>query len=118
MTLSRLPVLLLLVLAACRPMVGGPCSYDAYPGTVEVVAVFLDEYQLVFGLLPGAAAGHHAHTFVPLDRLNVWQFPADIHDAKLAGTRVGDCFQAVARVMTKGSCTPVIIDIGEPCTKH
>lgn len=94
------------------PLVGGPCSYEQFPGMFQVVSVKNGKYQLMFELQSGQEGLSNAITQVPLERLNGWGIEVPIADAALAGAVVGDKFHATASVITQGTCTPVDFSLG------
>lgn len=103
---------LIILLGGCRPMVGGPCSYEQHAGIAEVISANEDGYHLRFTLLP--ALGVDSRSKIPLERLNGDIFEEDKSHPKLAGAVVGSRFYTEASVIIEGSCTPFNFNIGAP----
>ena len=101
-------LMLSLLLSGC----GGLCSYEKFPGMLEVVSIKDGEYRLLFELRNVENKRSQARTYVPLERLNGWATEVPVTDPRFASAVVGDRFHADASVMTGGACTPVIFEIG------
>ena len=110
---------------AREPLVGGPCEYRSYPGQAEIVSVTPStaasgRFDVRFRFIPDGVVeeplGKSAleRTFpllpdreMPPDRAYVEQL--DIRP----GTRVG----CTLRVITRGTCTPVLFDFPPPAPR-
>ncbi|HOR32967.1 MAG TPA: hypothetical protein PLT21_01060 [Syntrophales bacterium] len=110
---------------AWEPLVGGPCEYRSYPGQAEIVSVTPStaasgRFDVRFRFIPDGVVeeplGKSAleRTFpllpdreMPPDRAYVEQL--DIRP----GTRVG----CTLRVITRGTCTPVLFDFPPPAPR-
>jgi hypothetical protein len=76
----------------------------------EVIGIKGDSYQLGFTLPPESVEESRSDTL--LGRLNGDVFYLRTADISLAGAVVGSRYQVVASVITQGTCTPVIYEIG------
>ena len=102
------------LLVGCGELVGGPCSYEQHAGIAEVRSITEGGYRLSFRLLPESGVVSHSQTYIPLEKLNGWEFDASNPQSELAGAVVGSRFYTEVSVMTEGSCTPVNFKIGAP----
>jgi hypothetical protein len=75
-----------------------------------VIGIKGDSYQLRFTLSPESVEESRSNTL--LGRLNGDVFYQRTADVVLAGAVVGSRYQVVASVITQGTCTPVIYEIG------
>ena len=109
---ATLAALLLFSACACggRELVGGPCSYLKQRGVAELVSERDGHYLLRFRLIGGERVD------AGLMHLDGDEFEAE-GEAKirLAGAAPGTRFAALASVITRGTCTPVIYEIGARC---
>ena len=117
--LGIMVLMLSILLSGCEekgkvfvPPVGGPCSYERLPGMLGVVSIKDGMYHLLFELRTLEDGRPTARTFVPLGQLDGWAIEVPVTDSRFAGAVLGDRFHADASVMTEGSCTPVIFEIG------
>ncbi len=107
-----------------RDVVGGPCQYKTYPGRATILSVHKKEG-------PAKAGGPLSHvcevrfSFAPDEEIKEgWvQVDGKEHLLLLAdssypgpeflekyGIRPGKCFECDLKVITRGTCTPVLFD--------
>lgn len=107
------------------PLVGGPCEYSAYPGQAEILSVAPanahgGRFDVKFRFIPdgtveeplGKAALQRTFSLLPdretqPDRAFVEQF--DIRPGKRIGCTL--------RVITRGTCTPILFDFPSPAPR-
>jgi hypothetical protein len=106
------------------PKMGGPCEYKAYKGKARIVSVHKKDlpprrrdpayqgYEVTFSFHPEERIEEsYVHvegkTYTLL--LNNSWYPGPKFIQKYA-IEVGKCFEAYLKVITRGSCTPIIFD--------
>jgi len=101
------------LLAGCQDeKVGGPCSYLKYDGFSEVVAIDGVEYQLRFELPEEPGSDHREKGLIPADQLSGRIFHEGVNSPGLSGAKTGDRFHTQVSVITEGTCTPVMFELG------
>jgi hypothetical protein len=107
-----------------RHVVGGPCQYKAYPGRAAILSVQKQEGQTQDGA-PDADAYEVKFSFTPGEEIEEdWvrvegkehlllltnsSFPGP-RFLKRYGIEPGKCFECYLKVITRGTCTPVLFD--------
>lgn len=100
-----------------KPRVGGPCTYKQYKGEAEIVSVtprqaVSGEYEIKFSFHPQEviqedfARGEGKQWFVVQKDSS---YPQDDFLTKY-GIKAGKRLPCFMKVITKGTCTPVIFD--------
>lgn len=107
-----------------RRVVGGPCQYKAYPGRAAILLVRKQEGSAQVGT-PAADAYEVKFSFTPDEKIEeAWvQVEGKEHLLLLAnstfpgpgflkkyGIEAGKCFECYVKVITRGTCTPVLFD--------
>jgi len=107
-----------------RRVVGGPCEYKVYPGTATILSVQKPEGPVQAG--PSGAAGFEVRfSFTPKEaieedwvRLEGKEHLLLLHNSSFPGPRFlekygiepGKCFECNLKIITKGTCTPVLFE--------
>ena len=107
------------------PLVGGPCEYRSYPGQAEILSVVPStaaggRFDVKFRFLPdgaveeplGKAALERSFSLLPdgetpPDRATVEQFDV----------RPGRRLSCTLKVITRGTCTPILFDFPPPAPR-
>jgi len=104
-----------------RMKVGGPCTYNKYPGKATIVSVTeaqpssgysKDKYEVKFTFKP---EGEVQEPFVKTEgktfhlTVNDGAYPGRAYLEKY-GIKTGVVFDSVMNVIVKGTCTPVVFD--------
>ncbi len=117
-----LPVMLLLFLSACGmasspQRVGGPCTYKQYKGNAEIVSVKLlqqktGEYEIRFSFYPQEKIQEEFARVEGKQWLLVQEdssFPKKDF-LQQYNIKAGKRFPCYMKVITRGTCTPVLFD--------
>jgi hypothetical protein len=107
-----------------RHVVGGPCQYKAYPGRAAILSVQKQEGQTQ-AVAPAADAYEVKFSFTPDEKIKEdWvRVEGKEHQLLLANSTFprpgflkkykiepGKCFECYLKVITRGTCTPVLFD--------
>jgi len=117
-----LSLMLLLILSACgmassSQRVGGPCAYKPYQGDAEIISVTpvkgkAEEYEIRFSFHPREKIQEEFARVEGKQWLLVredFSFPKKDF-LQQYGIRKGNRFPCVMKVITRGTCTPVLFD--------
>ncbi len=116
----RLLIIVLFALglsSACVRTVGGPCTYAHVDGQAEVLDIHQNniektqEYTLRFTLSRQPERKSQSFSNSLVNKLNDWEFVKPAHHPILTGARIGEFFVAQAHMITRGTCTPISIEI-------
>jgi len=107
-----------------RRVVGGPCEYKAYPGRATIASVRKKERQAKAGA-PLSTLYEVKYSFTPRDRIKEGWVQVEGKEyvlllanssypgpgfLKKYGIEPGKCFECYLKVITRGTCTPVLFD--------
>jgi len=107
------------------PLVGGPCEYRSYPGQAEIISVAPSaaasgRFDVKFRFIPdgtveeplGKAALERTFLLLP-DR----ETPPDGAYIEQSGIRPGKRLACTLKVITRGTCTPLLFDFPPPVSR-
>lgn len=107
------------------PLVGGPCEYRSYPGQAEILSVVPStaaggRFDVKFRFFPdgaveeplGKAALERAFVLLP-DR----ETPPDRAYIEQFDVRPGRRLSCTLKVITRGTCTPILFDFPPPAPR-
>jgi len=115
--MAFLPVCCLAASSPSPQRVGGPCTYKQYSGKAEIISVtsrenFPGEYEIKFSFHPKKSVKEE-FARVEGRQWSLVQKDSSYPDEKFLaqyGIKTGKRLPCLMKVITKGTCTPVLFD--------